>query len=197
MIWKNFNTLYIIQCLDEIMESLQVLILVTALRNEYVTDPDWFLDIRQITCKLKNILVALSRENLMLLIINVFNVKHQHICVFQQLLQFTKEWFFLCKYSSACINIGMNSLFFRLLEKINQEIHLHQRFSTADCDTTFIFPVAFIAKCCFKQFVCCLQFAVLHLPCVRVVAELAAHWTSAYKNNKAYARSVNGTEAFC
>ena len=64
MIWKNFNTLYIIQCLDEIMKSLQVLILVTALRNEYVTDPDWFLDIRQITCKLKNILVALSCENL-------------------------------------------------------------------------------------------------------------------------------------
>ncbi len=76
--------------LDEIMESLQVLILVTALRNEYVTDPDWFLDIRQVTCKLKNILVALSRENLMLLIINVFDVKHQHICVFQQLLQFTR-----------------------------------------------------------------------------------------------------------
>ena len=197
MIWKNFNTLYIIQCLDEIMESLQIFILVTTFRNKYVTNPDWFLDIRQVTCKLKNILVALSCQNLVLLIINVLDIKHQHICVFQQFLQFTEEWLLSCKYSTTCINIRMNSLCFRFLEQVDQEIHLHQWLSTADCDTAFVFPVAFIAKCCLKQFVCCLLFAVLHLPCIRVVAELTAHWTSAYKNDKAYARSVNGTEAFC
>ena len=75
MIWKNFNTLYIIQCLDEIMESLQIFILVTTLRNKYVTDPYRFLDIRQVTCKFKNILVALSCQNLVLLIINVLDIK--------------------------------------------------------------------------------------------------------------------------
>ena len=60
----------------------------------------------------------------MLLLVNVFNIQHDKICIFHQLFPFLMPWPFFCVRIAAGIKSCVDSLFPGFLKKLSEEINL-------------------------------------------------------------------------
>ena len=72
----------------------------------------------------KDIFIGTSCEDLMLLLVNVFNIQHDKICIFHQLFPFLMPWSFFCVRIAAGIKSCVDSLFPGFLKKLSEEIDL-------------------------------------------------------------------------
>ena len=82
----------------------------------------------------------------MLIIIDLLDIEQEQICEIHQLIELGEEWLLPCKWIAGCIYCCMNTFSLCKLEKLDEEIHLKQRLTTAHCYTTTVFPIWLIAE---------------------------------------------------
>ena len=161
-----------------------------------MSDPHRFSDLIEVSCHIQNVPVGLTGEDLMLFIIDVFDIQHHKIGHFQKFSDLLKTLTLSGKRVAAGIQCGVDALGFGFPEKFCQKIDLQHRFAAGDGDSAFFSPVSFVADCFFQQFICGVRRSNFHIPGIRVMAKLAAHRTSGHKDHISYSRSVYGTETF-
>src|SRR5699024_7442154 len=121
----------------------------------------------------------------------------QQICVLHELIELSEERLFPCKRRAARVDRRVDPLFLCFLKQFDHEIYLKQRFSPAHRYSAAVLPVGSVPQRLRQQLVRALLLPHLHVPGIRVVAELAPHRTSCDKNNKTYAWPVDRAKTLC
>ena len=124
MIRKNFHSLYRFQRTNKISQAVKVIVTVITFRYQHVADPHGYAHIGKFLRHGKDVFVGTSCENLMLFLINMFDIQHDKICIFHQLFPFFMPWALFCVRIAAGIKSCVDSLFFGFLKKFSEEIDL-------------------------------------------------------------------------
>ena len=128
--------------------------------------------------------------------IDMLDIQKKQVGVFHECVKLLEKRFISGKRIAGSIDHSMDAFLFCFLEKLNQKIHLKERFSSADGNSAFAAPVGAVAESLFQKFVGRHQVGVIGTPGVRIVTKLTAHLTALYKNHKADAWTIYGPKAF-
>ena len=124
MIRKNFHSLYSFQRTDKISQAMKVIVTIIALRYQYMANPHGYAHIGKFLRHGKDIFVGTSCEDLVLFLINMFDIQHDKICIFHQLFPFFMPWALFCVRIAAGIKCCVDSKFLGFLKKLSEEIDL-------------------------------------------------------------------------
>ena len=144
-----------------------------------MSDPYRLLHIRKLTCHRKNILIRMTGKLNMLLLVNLLDIQHYKICILHKFQPFGMPRFLLSKRISTGVKIRMHALCFCFLKKLCKKIYLKQWLTTTYSDTAFITPVTLITQSFLQKLICSIKLTLVHLPGIRIMAELASHGTAA------------------
>ena len=127
----------------------------------------------------------------MLFIINMLDIQHNKVCIFDQFIKFGEERLFSCKWLSAGIQRCVDTSLMRFSEQLDQKVNLQKRFSATYCNTAFCAPIAAEPFRFIQKFISSLQVIRFRIPCVYIMAILAAHIAAFQKDQVSDARSVD------
>ena len=162
-----------------------------------MTNPYWFLDVRQITCAIQDVFVAVTRQPAMLLTVNVLDVEQYQVGALHQSLEFQEERLFTGKGLCSSVQTSVDASAVRLLKQVNQKVNLQQCLASANGDAAFRSPVAAISLCLVEEFIDGGGFSgIATFPGIRVVAVSAAHVAALQENKEPNPWPVNGAEGF-
>ena len=122
VIRQYFYFLYIVKRLDKCIQTDQIFVFVASFRYQYMSDPHWFSDFIKVSCHIQNVPVGLTSEDLMLFIIDVFDIQHHKIGHFQKFSDLLKALALSGKGIAAGIQCGVDALGFGFPEKFCQKI---------------------------------------------------------------------------
>ena len=124
MVGEDFDALDVVECTDEVAGTCECFVIVAAAGDEYVTNPDGFVDAVEVTEKFDDVLVAVAGEFFVRAVIDVLDVDEQKVCRFHKALDFCECFAGAPKRDSACIDAGVDSGSFCRLEELYHEVDL-------------------------------------------------------------------------
>ena len=119
-----------------------------------MADPDGLLDAVEVTEKFDDVFVAVAREFLVCVCVDVLNVHEQEVGGFHQAFDFSKRFACGPERDAARVDTRVDSRRFCGLEEFNHEVDLRQRFATAHGDASVGSPVGLVAQGFFQQVFC-------------------------------------------
>ena len=129
--------------------------------------------------------------------VDVLHIQQQDVRYLHQLFELAEERFLPGKGLAGSVDAGADAPGFGLPEQVQQEIHLEQRFPSADGDAPFRTPVGPVAFRLVQQFVSGFQLAPLAaFPGVHIVAVQASHVAALDKDDETGSGPVHGPEGF-
>ena len=205
VVGEDFDAFDVAQRTDEVAGAYEGFVIVADAWHEHVADPDGLLDAVKVAEKIDDVLVAVAREFLVRVGVDVLDVHEQEIGGFHQSLELCKRLTCAPECDSARVDACVDSRRFCRFEEFNHEVDLCEWFAAAYGDAAVGSPVGLVAHGFFQQvFGAHFERSVLcpvcafrsEIPCFRVVAELAAHGTALQKYDKADSRSIDRSERF-
>ena len=146
MVGEDFDSLDVASCADEVAGACEGFVGVAVSRDEHVADPDGLLDAVEVTEKFDDVFVAVAREFLVRVCVDVLNVHEQEVGGFHQAFDFSKRFACGPERDAARVDTRVDARRFGCLKEFNHEVDLCERFATAHGDASVGSPVGLVAQ---------------------------------------------------
>ena len=146
VVGEDFDFFNVVERVDEFSRLDEQFVVVAHAGDEYVANPDGFVDFVEVVEHVDDVLVVVTGELFMLFGINVLDVNEQQICCGHEPFEFAKVWLITNKVYSRGVDAGVYACGFCGLEEFNEKIHLRKRLATAHSNAAVFAPVALVAQ---------------------------------------------------
>ena len=146
VVGEDFDFFDVVERVDEFARLDEEFVVVAHAGDEYVADPDGFVDFIQVAEHVDDVLVAVSGEFLVLYGVDVLDVYEQKIRCVHETLELAEVGLVTNKVYARGVDAGMYACGFGGFEEFDEEIHLGKRFATAYGDAAIFAPVALVAQ---------------------------------------------------
>ena len=146
VVGEDFDFFNVVECVDEFSRLDEQFVVVAHAGDEYVANPDGFVDFVEVVEHVDDVLVVVTGEFFMLFGINVFDVDEQQVGALHESLERSKVRFVTNKVYARGVDAGVYACGFRGFKEFNEKIHLNKGLATAHGDAAVFAPVALVAQ---------------------------------------------------
>ena len=146
VVGEDFDFFNVVERVDEFARFDEQFVVVAHAGDEYVTNPDGFVDFVEVVEHVDDVLVVVTGEFFMLFGINVFDVDEQQVGALHESLELSKVRFVTNKVYARGVDAGVYACGFRGFKEFNEKIHLNKGLATAHGDAAVFAPVALVAQ---------------------------------------------------
>ena len=196
MIRQHLNLFYRLQRVNKSTRRIELLIRVGQSRYKHMPDPHRDAMITQIPRTIKDIFIAPARQLLVLLVINLLDIKKHRIRKLRKFFKLREKRLLPRKRLRRRIKAGIDSSRLRLPKKLQHKINLHQRIPAAHRDTTFIAPIFTISLRKVKKLGSRPHIIRPEIPGIRIMTIPTPHMTALQENHKPNSRPVHTSKCF-
>ncbi len=146
VVGEDFDFFDVVERIDEFARLDEEFVVVAHAGDEYVSNPDGFVDFVEVAEHVEDVLVVVAGEFLVLCGVDVLDVDEEQVCRGHEAVELSEVRLVTNKVYARGVDAGVYACGFGGFEEFDEEIHLGKRFATADCDAAIFAPVALVAQ---------------------------------------------------
>ena len=146
VVGEDFDFFDVVERVDEFARLDEEFVVVAHAGDEYVADPDGFVDFIQVAEHVDDVLVVVAGEFLVFCGIDVLDVDEEQVCRGHEALELSEVRLVTNKVYARGVDAGVYACGFGGFEEFDEEIHLGERFAAAYGDAAIFAPVALVAQ---------------------------------------------------